>query len=582
MVETIFHKTSNYRAYTFLNVVDTVFVKAYEEIAANLMKKKHGADYEIPSNSPIFITGQGKQLVGTKKPLNVVTFCLRSGITTSHTAYMFRHMYATALYSARSNLLRDAERFSACHGQKTAVEKYLSPANKRMLAITGLVYFRTLIDKDSEVVTTSKGLVSCSEAQVERRRHALEHVTELMKTNALSVQKAKDDSVQPSLKRLIGERERVALVDMLYEADGVVNSRWCGSPMTLLTDINVVSNATYSLILRSFHSLPEDMPCVVALQQNLVSFCIKQDTSDGEIDMRDIEIEWADKLIMVLKNLRARPRGVANLCVLDAFFKIALATNGYMYCCGNTALQNQMVHWVTMDKVRKAKLDRTVEVVNYVTWYVTIIIEVEKLKASNASKTAKAVEQPAPGIVQTVEPPQAVDVVDDCEEEDELVLDLPARKEGYVFVEPSGRRTSTPARTPVKVIQGKVSAWTDDMKLQLLAEYCQYAHDPLARATTETGKGKIRTQLQSMIDLGTCGVYVDGEKASLGNWSADGMSQLFQMRGLSGQPKFKKGQNTRCGLVHIIDQFLDGKTASIELVRNSVEEIKDIARGYVL
>ena len=389
-VEVRFHKTgASYLGYVFFNTADTVFIKAYEELSFIKLKHKSGnPDYEFPANMCAFVRPSGQPFLTSKRVLNIGQFCLRAGLPKQR-AYMFRHMASNALYNAKSGLLKDAEQFALCHGKATATSHYLSESRKKILALAAHTFYRSLVDREAELVQAKYQLIATSKEQAGRRKRSLENVDEMTLNLVLDKQHAVDNAFIPNERRAVGDNVRVALVETILASRDVNLSRF-GSPMMLLTNTPVRRVSSYLLILRMLYSMPSDHPSVAILLGSLLLYSRMQGDNVNEVDIRQVELKWVDKLIGIIQLLQRLPNGIANTRLLHSFAKVALATDGYIYCCGNENIQSQMLHWKTMLRQRQASREASVKVISSVEWVETFRQEREKLKeASHTDRTRR-------------------------------------------------------------------------------------------------------------------------------------------------------------------------------------------------
>ena len=123
------------------------------------------------------------------------------------------------------------------------------------------------------------------------------------------------------------------------------------------------------------------------------------------------------------------------------------------------------------------------------------------------------------------------------------------------------------------------------MKMDLLRIYISCAPDPLKRPTSRTGKGEYSKNFKVILNQNLeLGIYKDGEKFPLDNWTHDGLAQVMQLRGLKKQKQSadkakEEGDFIPCGLAHIIDEWLESGVeipangATTAFIRESADEI---------
>ena len=479
VLEINMHKTCpSYKGYLFLSAVDTVLFKAYEEVSLNFFKAKLGDDFAFKEKCPIFLNSGFKPIISSKKPLKIVEFCARSGISPSHTAYVFRHMYVKGLYNARSALLREAEQFALCHGQKTSVKNYLGDEHKQLLAVTAATYYRDLLQKHSLTSKAIDDMIAVSEDQAKRRIASLVSTDQSIVNRALEQQERKDSFFRCGTNgNVIGERHRVALVTMLklgHEAGVSKND----SPLRILRDLPVANRATFRLILRTFYSLPSTLPCIVTLRESLLTFCYLQDEEEKDLDIRALELKWVERLITCILTLQKRKSGLKHLGLLNVFFNIAKETQSYDYCCGNASIAGQMAKWIAVDKLRTEQRTQAFKIVEFSQVTKTYVAEVQKMQEVGKSKkkvvkSAKKLEE------------------EDEEDEDghevtvtELEVQSPAK----------GTRITVRVETPKKKYFDKLP---EDLKMMLFDDWISLTSDP---ALAKQGRKGLSTALKERMD----------------------------------------------------------------------------------
>ena len=136
---------------------------------ANKLRAKFNGKRDLTTGHPIFVKSNGKPVL-TKSSVPVMTmFCLRAGIT-NWTSYVFRYMYVKTIYNAKSALLKEAESFALCHGQKTAVANYMGDQHKKLLSLQANAFYRSEIQRHQEAVNVKEGLTVFSDKQNKRKK----------------------------------------------------------------------------------------------------------------------------------------------------------------------------------------------------------------------------------------------------------------------------------------------------------------------------------------------------------------------------------------------------------------------------
>ena len=125
--------------------------------------------------------------------------------------------------------------------------------------------------------------------------------------------------------------------------------------------------------------------------------------------------------------------------------------------------------------------------------------------------------------------------------------------------------------TPVKIRKVERINWTDEMKLQLLRLFIQFAKDVYARDKGGmTARRVMRAQLKPIWEK--LSILVDDKEIRLDQFNLDNMAKIMVCNGLSGQTG---GQ----GLVHLIDAWVEDKGDNVVDIRDMVEDIMEFARS---
>lgn len=587
VAEILFHKTgASYNAYIFLNCIDMMFLKAYEEILANKLRAKFNGKRDLTTGHPIFVKSNGKPVL-TKSSVPVMTmFCLRAGIT-NWTSYVFRYMYVKTIYNAKSALLKEAESFALCHGQKTAVANYMGDQHKKLLSLQANAFYRSEIQRHQEAVNVKEGLTVFSDKQNKRKKAALEKVDKEAFLLASSLEKRKDNVFKPYFRIvkekselvLLGEKQRVALVEMLFEGHRHGVSFKGLTPLHLLSGEPLKNIASGILLLRTFHSLPRSSHSVACLEENLLAFCQLLDEEE-QPDLRLVETKWADKLLNVIHMISWRKHAPARLVLLDVFFRISQFFGGsYQYTCGNESLMNAMVHWHLMFKTKEIAREAQDEVVQPTLQLEEFRRQVEKLKETTQHTPKKAGALPsAEDLSHSHESDQEEVVHDvDIEVQDEpLEIKVESASKTHVSV--------TVRKTPAKGTRADV-VWDDDFKLHLLQCYLQHAPDPALGLKPD--KIGVRSAIEEQV------VAFKDEKVYPGlseAWRELGqlatkVDIIYRLGFQSQLPKgVKKGPKT--GLLSVIHDYLQGEEQYLPpgskvplLVKSQVDEIIHFARN---
>ena len=576
VVEIRFHKTgASYMGYIFLNSIDVMFLKCWEEILSNKLWQKFD-ERKLENEDAIFIGSSGNPVLTVHRPPRLEMFILRAGIPNS-TSYVFRYMYVKSLYNAKSALLREAEQFALCHGSKTAVRSYMGQEHKKLLAVTAHTFYRSQIQKEVEAVNVKDTLTAFSEKQRERAQASMREVDREDLDLALTVEKRKDDAFKSYFRThkgkeqliLLGDHQRVALLEMLLEGQKQGVTSQGRSPLFLLTGEPIQNLACGVLLLRTFHSIAPSTPCIAVLQESILNFCLMLEDEE-HLDLRSVEVKWVERVLKAIWNIRKRKNPPSNLRVLNVFFDISrYSGNGYLYCCGNNLLRNAMVWWHTILNSKQTARGAVVEVVQP-----SVLLEEFRNQVDQLAKDA-LVKSKDKNIPKTDA---------DSEGEGELLLvqnvEIPSESD-VTLTKTSGTSFRVEVRkTPVK---RKDVKWNDDIRLRLLDHYLKYAPDPLLSNRGRKGLMKaIEEQVVAFRDV----QVEEGQPELWKHMGKDSMrTEVIQRYGFVSQLKGQKNKSPATGLLRVAEDFLQGEEQSLpeasklpEFVKTVREEIVAYAR----
>ena len=93
------HKNGHvYKLYLWLNKIEEAYLLCYEEITANYLKVHLKRERTI--DDPIFINTKGDSFVASQKRVDLVNFCIVTGLPKA-IHYIFRKMYTDRVYSSK-------------------------------------------------------------------------------------------------------------------------------------------------------------------------------------------------------------------------------------------------------------------------------------------------------------------------------------------------------------------------------------------------------------------------------------------------------------------------------------------------
>ena len=491
----------------------------------------------------------------------------------SATSHIARKQFVEYILSQRSLLLKEAEEFTLCHSQATAVHSYLGGGKKKAMAVLGSAWFQSVVGLPEHRIGDSNS-VYASEEQVDRvRQGCLEVYTEDM-DDMMAATSSRDQHIRLREGQVMTNVERMALIESLVESIKYPITTQGNLMDLFMTNLPVIRQRNYSILLRMVQIMPSDLECIKTLKASLINFARKQ-ASQGK-SVRQVEWEWARRLAEIFRTLQtkhiANPRLIKLLADINSKFEyrynfkfvlncINLPT--YRYTFNNGAVGNQVSHWIAQSKSREAALSGEVNL------DMRDFLQVQHKKLIEAAE--KAVEAVNPITAGDEEESE-----DDDEDESEPEPQVLTQSEDQMITLGS-MSINVPANTPiimtpVKEYKGtKKVTWTDGMKAQVLRLFIKHAKNPLKRPPPNMPKSKAVYKEQVPRDGTIYGssIYIDGEKTSIASFcEPDTLHQHLGFRGLSGQKEWGFGE----GLVSLIDHVMAKEK---EKTRDKVLELED-------
>ena len=219
----------------------------------------------------------------------------------SASSHIARKQFVEYLLSQRSLLLKEAEEYTLCHGQATAVHSYLGGGKKKALAILGSSWYQSAVGVPQQKIGDSTA-VYASEEQVERLKDGQREVFEEDMEDMMAATCSRDKQVRMREGQVIGNMERVALIESLVESIQYPITKQGNLMDIFMTALPVVRMKNYSILLRMIQIMPSDMDCITTLKANLIKFAQMQ-AGQGK-SVRQVEWEWANRLVEVFMNLK--------------------------------------------------------------------------------------------------------------------------------------------------------------------------------------------------------------------------------------------------------------------------------------
>ena len=502
-----------------------------------------------------------------------------------------------------------------CNSNHVDKEHYQSKARELALAqCTAANYQEGLQLKEQSLVerlTSSKDLPSFDTDQQARELRGKAMVDKQNLEKFFRAEEMRLVRVKPTLKRMTTPKVRKALVDCLIAS----RHRHISSKGNLV-DRFMRGDAVWnkdcaSMLLRMLFILPQDLPCVKVVQENLIAFA---ELSQEEDSMRKLEWEYVWKLLEIIKNIKKNPSGASEssslLYSLAQLNKAAYEEGDLLgYSFGNHNLRTSIQLMLSQQQARESQ-HQVAEPAKDAHHFLSVrqaktlayIEERRGARQEGAGQEGPAAEPSweeagqagASQAGPAAEPAEPVQGEEGLAEPAALPGGSRAQTPYPVAVqveeglaEPAALPVGSQAQalhTPAKQWEGAGKwIWNDEMKIELLRIWIQKTADPMVRASTVTGKSVYMKQLRPLLQQGV-GIQIGDERLTLSSLVSgeDTLAQLLQGsqkgKGLSGQRDRAIGQ---AGLVHIIDEWLENKEEkSKEYVKAHCQDILAFARAH--
>ena len=459
-----------------------------------------------------------------------------------------------------------------CNSNHVDKEYYQSKARELALAqCTAANYQEGLQLEEQSLVdtrlTSSEDLPSFDTDQQARELRGKAMVDKQNMEKFFRAEEVRLVRVKPTLRRMITPQVRKALVDCLIAS----RHRQISSKGNLV-DRFMRGDAVWNrdcakMLLRMLFLLPQDLPCVKVVQENLIAFA---ELSQKEDSMRKLEWEYVWKLLEIIRSIKKSPSGASVssslLYSLSQLNKAAWMEGDLLgYSFGNHNLWTSIQLMLSQQEARESQLQVAAPAK-----------DARHFLAERKAKTLAYIElrRGASQDGQAAEPSQ---------EE----ADLAGASQAGPAAEPTEPMQAL--HTPAKQWEGtgkRLWKWNDEMKIELLRIWIQKTDDPMVRASKATGKSVYMKQIRPLLKQGV-GIQIGDEKFILSTLLSetngeDTLAQILQGvhkgKGLSGQRDRPIG---RSGLVHIIDEWLDetGGEKSKEYVKAHCKDILAFARA---
>ena len=252
--------------------------------------------------------------------------------------------------------MRDYEQYDLCHKDTTAGQHYLDAEIKKGMALSLSSWFRAKITGVEEFVSKENFDVFISEKHSNLIQKGSEEVEKTKLSRYIERVKRMDAEIQPTLEKTITPIVRSALLELIAKC-GKENLKITSKGNTLevfLSGKPVKNNTSISIMIRMLELSPPEWECRKILVNNLLVFASMKAGTEG-LTPRFLKIEWAKKLLEVLKHIRTR--GSVDHPVVLSIFADLCSQYGFKYVMGNSALTNQMKIYLQQADKRKNHTD---------------------------------------------------------------------------------------------------------------------------------------------------------------------------------------------------------------------------------
>ena len=438
------------------------------------------------------------------------------------TPHIVRKMQSQFIETQGNSLLKEARQFMLAHSEDTDRRFYQDHLRMEHLAKIGQATYRAQFKEDQLLQkegNTGKGkgnitkLPALSEAQKGRDRRGAEKLSNAQLVEYLKAEETRDAARVPSFQKLLGNREKVAMFQMVIDHN---KNRFITNTDATTADVflrggNLVKMVNKKIIMRMLLLSDPNKKYAIVLRESLFKWV----ELSKEENLRKIEWSFVSKLVNVLSKMGVtRGVGCKNLLHLLTLFN---QLHGNKYFLDNPSIFNEVGMWQAQNIMRNNMLTEEqaiVEVRNYMQ-------EARENMLENQSK---------------------VDNEGICEQEDALraqALD-PQQQE---VVPKEG------ANCPKQPPAGRKFSLDDKFKLKFLREYILHAPDLFIRASSRTGKADYLRNLRAM-EKKKVGITLEGETYLLTSVVAiDTLAQYLSFKGFSKQPPME-------GLLKVLDEWI--------------------------
>ena len=446
-----------------------------------------------------------------------------------------------------NSLLKEARQFMLAHSEDTDRRFYQDHLRMEHLAKIGQATYRAQFKEDQLLQkegNTGKGkgnitkLPALSEAQKGRDRRGAEKLSNAQLVEYLKAEETRDAARVPSFQKLLGNREKVAMFQMVIDHN---KNRFITNTDATTADVflrggNLVKIVNKKITIRMILLSEPNKKYAIVLRESLFKWV----ELSKEEDLRKLEWSFVSKLVNVLMKMGvARGVGSKNLLHLLTLFN---QQHGNKYFLDNPSIFNEVGMWQAQNIVRYNMLTEDqaiVEVRNYMQ-------EARKNLLESQSKG---------------------DIEDICEQED--APRAPALETQQEVVRKED------VYCPKQLPAGKKFLLDDQFKLKFLRKYILHAPDLFVRASSRTGKADYLRNLRAMEEK-RVGIKLDGETYLLSSVAVmDTLAQYLSFKGFSKQPPME-------GLLKVLDEWLrEQEDKTLNSIRANIGSFILYAKKYM-
>ena len=572
-----YHKTGpEYPMWLWFSQVQTEYLRYYEEIVRNYCVAKNiniDPTTGLPHNkSPFFIAGSGAATFQPKMfPLDFSDFAKVAKIPKC-TSMLFRKMFSNILLAQKDIAIRECEEWTMCHRPTTAKNFYADKLTKKMKAIKANTWYQSLFtEKESLSTTSSISSTFTSREQAEAQAAGLLALGREQLENRIRYEDRVEASQVATKDKILNNKTRAAIIRLIQNS---------GRDMMelLMTNRPIKNIACYTAVMKMISLAPKEDPDAKVIRENLLLFA---NLCSGEtLTPRQLLYTYCVRLVASqLHKLRSVPHTDSTrlLVALGDIFR----EHGNKYTFGNSKLAEQLKFWSSKQIAR----EQSVVVPDNIN---TVAAERQQRKQQQEKLRAAArdLESQGPPPSTSRAPPLVSAAPEDEDDEDDEDDEGPRKSVTFntfadreMEFDVGGTRFMVPPNTPVKLtpVKKKKIPWTDPMRVQLLKEFLDRAHNPLKRPDAKEGK---RSRAVYRNDPNMDSLY-HNSTIKLANGSKVPLSSLCKPDYVhntlaSGQ---LTGQSS-IGLVGIIDEVMGSSERTLENLAAKKEEILALAWSY--